>query len=106
MARRRLNGASSASACGGARLQIEGPQPIGWGFLCLLADVRRARTLYVAHPARPSTPPRALEAHATTGITTVPRKSRILRDHPHRPVRSKRTLLFDAVYDVGTLAFG
>ncbi|WP_370215498.1 hypothetical protein, partial [Idiomarina sp.] len=30
--RRRLNGASSASACGGARLQIEGPQPIGWGF--------------------------------------------------------------------------
>jgi|GEM_PF-2561508 len=50
------------------------------------------RATYVAHLARQSIPPRAHNAHATMGVTTVPRRSRILRDHPHRAVRRMRTL--------------
>jgi hypothetical protein len=66
VARRRLNGASSASACGGARLQINNPSCASTGDFFM--------------PAR--------QTHATT----APRTSRIVRDNPHRAVRRMRTL--------------
>jgi hypothetical protein len=49
---------------------------------------RYDRALYVAHLARQYISPRASKAHATT----APRTSRIVRDHPYRPVRPRRTL--------------
>ena len=60
----------------------------GGFFYACSPDARRHRTAYVAHCARQSISPRAPKAHATT----APRTSRIVRDHPYRPVRPRRTL--------------
>ena len=102
----------------------------GGFFYACSPDVRRPRATYVAHPARPSISARAPKAHATTAPCTsrivrdhphrpvrprrtlrphdgtpAPRTSRILRDNPHRAVRRMRTLPFDAVDDICALAF-
>jgi len=62
---------------------------------------RYHRATYVAHCARQSTPARAQNAHATT----APRTSRIVRDHPHRPVRRMRTIQINRTLSPKMAAF-